>query len=140
MAPASTQLQLKLWRFWRLHRFAVRWTSRLRHQLIFQLHKGHPGIVCMKALGQCYMWWPNLNKDILECVLTCPQCQESTLMPARDHPREWKDPRAPWSRLHIDLVGPLQGQSFLIVADAFSKWVEVVLMHSTTSETVIRAL
>lgn len=46
-----------------------------------------------------------------------------------------------WSWLHIDLAGPVQGQSFfLVVADAFSKWVEVVPMRSTTSDAVIRAL
>lgn len=61
-------------------------------------------------------------------------------MPPREPPREWEEPRAPWSRLHVDLAGPCQGQSFLIVVDSFSKWVEVVLMHSTTADAVIRAL
>lgn len=55
-------------------------------------------------------------------------------------PREWEDPNGPWSCIHIDFVGPFHGQMFLVVADAYSKWVELVLMHSTSSETVIRAL
>lgn len=130
----STQSGCLLWG----HRVVV--PPALRRPLLSQLHQGHPGIVRMKALGQCYMWWPNLDKDISEWVSQCPQCQDSRPMPPREPPREWEEPRAPWSRVHIDLAGPCQGQSFLIVVDSFSKWVEVVLMHSTTADAVIRAL
>lgn len=94
----------------------------------------------MKTLGRCYLWWPLLDRDITEWVSTCSQCQGNMPMPAKDPPGEWEKPGAPLSRLHIDLAGPLQGQSFLVVADAFSKWEEVVPLRSTTSEAVIKAL
>lgn len=61
-------------------------------------------------------------------------------MPPKGKAREWEDPQGPWSRIHIDFVGPFHGQMFLVVADAYSKWVEIKLMHSTSSDAVIRAL
>ncbi len=49
----------------------------------------------------------------------------------------WPIPESPWSRLHIDFAGPINGQHYLILVDAYSKWPEVFHMnHPTSSETV----
>ena len=45
-----------------------------------------------------------------------------------------------WQRIHIDFTGPIMGQMLLIVVDAQSKWVEAILMTSTTSEKTIGVL
>lgn len=49
-------------------------------------------------------------------------------------------PKGPWSRIHIDFAGPPGGQTFLIVVDAYSKWLEVMTMPTTTTDTTIQAL
>ena len=54
------------------------------------------------------------------------------------HPWEW--PERPWSRVHIDHAGPFQGKMFLVVVDAHSKWLEVVIVPSTTSQVTIQKL
>ncbi|KRX81483.1 Uncharacterized protein T06_10520, partial [Trichinella sp. T6] len=64
----------------------------------------HPGIVQMKALARSYVWWPKMDSEIENL---------------------WESPRIPWSRIHVDLAGPIYGNNFLIVVDAFSKWLEV---------------
>ena len=46
----------------------------------------------------------------------------------------------PWQQLHIDFAGPFQGQTWLIIVDSFSKWPEVVPMHSTTATRTIEEL
>lgn len=61
-------------------------------------------------------------------------------MPPASKPRVWEDPRGPRSRLHIDFAGPFLGQVFLIVVDAFSRWVEAILMNSTTATNLIKTL
>lgn len=61
-------------------------------------------------------------------------------MPPREKPNEWEEPQGPWSRLHIDFAGPVQGLMFFVLVDAFSKWVEVIPMHSTSTDAVIKAL
>ena len=47
--------------------------------------------------------------------------------------QSWKWPDQPWSQLHIDHAGPFMGNTFLLVIDAHSKWLEVVMIPSTSS-------
>ena len=46
----------------------------------------------------------------------------------------------PWARLHIDHAGPFQGKLFLVVVDAFSKWMDVSIVPSTSSSATITVL
>ncbi|XP_060546708.1 uncharacterized protein K02A2.6-like [Pantherophis guttatus] len=114
--------------------------SCLRHRVLELLHEGHPGIVRMKSLARSYVWWPHLDQDVTEWVGKCRPCQESPLDPPVAPVREWEKPKGPWGRIHIDFAGPFHGQNFLIIVDAFSKWLEIALMPSITSEAVIKVL
>ncbi|XP_013913085.1 PREDICTED: LOW QUALITY PROTEIN: uncharacterized protein LOC106542012 [Thamnophis sirtalis] len=129
-----------------LHGGCLIWGDRvvipatLRPQVLPLLHKDHPGIVHMKALAHSYVWWPLLDAEIAAYVGRCTTCQLSRPNPPAGPAREWEAPRGPWSRLHVDFAGPFHGQNFLIVVDAYSRWVELVLMASTTAESTVRAL
>ncbi|XP_054828347.1 uncharacterized protein K02A2.6-like [Eublepharis macularius] len=114
--------------------------SKLRQQVLEALHNGHPGIVHMKAMARSYVWWPGMDRAIEEWVRTCQPCQETCPAPAQAPVHPWESARAPWSRLHIDFAGPFQGQTFLIVVDSYSKWLEVVPVSTMTTAVVIRAL
>ena len=46
----------------------------------------------------------------------------------------------PWSRIHIDFMGPLFGKSYLVIVDAHSKWPEVFEMSTTTTSKTIDVL
>uniref|UniRef100_A0A1X7UB29 Integrase zinc-binding domain-containing protein n=1 Tax=Amphimedon queenslandica TaxID=400682 RepID=A0A1X7UB29_AMPQE len=37
---------------------------QLQKLVLEEIHQRHPGIVRMKALALCYIWWPTLNADI----------------------------------------------------------------------------
>jgi hypothetical protein len=47
---------------------------------------------------------------------------------------------APWTRLHIGYVGPVNGKMILVIVDATSKWPEIFSLTSTTSTATINAL
>ena len=50
-------------------------------------------------------------------------------------------PRGPWQDLAVDLLGPLpSGDSVLVVVDYFSRFYEIGVMQSTTSEKIIERL
>ena len=122
------------------------WGSRVvvprpgREALVEELHGGHPGVVRMKALARSYMWWPGISKDLEQRVHSCPQCQQSRNAPppAPLHPWEW--PREPWACLHLDFAGPFQGRMFLVLVDAYTKWLEVLPMSSTTTAATVEKL
>lgn len=94
----------------------------------------------MKALGHSSVWWPKLDEAISEWVGRCETCQASRAAPPMVPARKWEKPQGPWSRLHLDFTGPIQGTTILVVVDAFSKWIEIVPMLSTTMEATIRDL
>ena len=59
----------------------------------------------------------------------------------RDSPlNPWEWPETPRSRIHIDHAGPFMGQLFLIVFDAYSKWIEVCPTSSTVATATIEKL
>ncbi|XP_058038083.1 uncharacterized protein K02A2.6-like [Ahaetulla prasina] len=112
----------------------------LRRRILACLHDAHPGIVRMKALGHSYVWWPGMDQEIEAWVTRCPQCQTSRPALAAAPVRNWELPKTPWARVHVDFAGPFLGQTFLILVDAYSKWVDIVLTPSPTAGAVIRAL
>uniref|UniRef100_A0A1Y1NHT7 RNA-directed DNA polymerase n=1 Tax=Photinus pyralis TaxID=7054 RepID=A0A1Y1NHT7_PHOPY len=111
-----------------------------RAQVLHMLHETHPGIVRMKMLARSHVWWPNMDVEIEHAVKICNICQENQRAPpkAAIHPWEWAT--EPWSRLHIDFAGPFQGHQLLIVVDAYSKWLEVELVPTTSSSAAIQVL
>ena len=81
-----------------------------------------------------------MDTEIENRVKSCHACQENLNSPAKAplHPREW--PERAWSHVHIDYAGPFEGSMFLIVINAYSKWMDVVLIRHATSQTTIDKL
>ena len=113
--------------------------NSLRIRLLRELHEEHQGIVAMKAIARSYMWWPRLNDDIEAQAQSCQICQTVRTGPpvAPLHPWNW--PTRVWQRLHIDFAEK-DGNNFLVVIDSHSKWLEVKLMTSITSQRTIPVL
>ena len=88
------------------------------------------------------MWWPGIDKKIEEVVKGCLPCQSNRNMQTTFNifTFVWNWPSQPWRRLHLDFLGPFLGATFLIVVDAYSKWLEVIPMSSTMAERTITEL
>ena len=54
------------------------------------------------------------------------------------HP--WEFPGRPWSRLHIDYAGPVQGKMILVIVDSYSKWNEAHVVTTATATATINKL
>lgn len=111
-----------------------------RKPILVELHETHPGIVRMKALARSYVWWPGMDNDLEKTVYNCPECQETQKKPKGVYMHPWEYPQHPWRRLHIDCAGPFLGKTFLIVVDAYSKWIEAIAVNNATSATTIEKL
>ena len=108
--------------------------------MIEELHETTPGVVKIKSLAHSYVRWSNMNADLEAKVRSCEQCQSSHTPPAVAplHPWEW--PMRPWSRLHLNYALPFHGKMFLVLVDAYSKWIEVFPVQSATSILTIEKL
>lgn len=112
----------------------------MQNRILKQLHQAHPGIVRMKALARSWVYWPDIDGHIEALVRTCQRCASAAKAPIKSCLSSWPVPDKPWSRVHMDYAGPFQGQNYLIVIDALTKWPEIELMPSTTARATIKTL
>ena len=94
----------------------------------------------MKTIARSYFWWPGMAKQIESMAQNCQNCVENRNNPPKIPLQVWKWPNNPWERIHIDYMGPIFGKYFLIVLDAHSKWLEVILTNKITAHMTIDIL
>ena len=114
--------------------------EKLQPVISVELHRGHPGVVRIRAHARSRMWWPSIDKHIKDMAKTCTDCQDTHHAPPNAPLHPWAWPEHPWQRLHADFAGPVASKMLWVVVDAHSKWPEVVIMPSTTSSRMIIAL
>ena len=115
--------------------------SKLKTQVLVVAHEGHPGIVSVKQRLRSKVWWPDIDRHAERFCKTCHGCQLVS-HPASPEPiKPTLLPRGSWQDLAVDLLGPLpSGDSVLVVVDYFSRFYEIGVMRSTTSEKIIERL
>ena len=104
--------------------------------LLQLLHSSHSGVVKMKALARSYIWWPGLDSQIESLSKQCFQCEQNAKEPTRVPMTPWLYPQAPWSRIHLDYAGPIEGKMILIAVDVYSKWIATAVVKSATYTTI----
>ena len=107
--------------------------SKLQPRTLALAHEGHLGVVGTKQNLRTRVWWPGMDK--------ADGCQ----LVARPDPPEpiWSTALrdGPWKDLAVDLMGPLpSGHSLLVIVDYYSRFYEVEVMQSTTTEKIIDRL
>lgn len=94
----------------------------LRKRFLRDLHKSHFGIAKMKTLVRSLYWWLGIDKAIEEMARNCDICNSLQNDPPKVKPHEWEAAEASFDIVHIDYIGPFMNAYFLVVVDAFSKW------------------
>lgn len=112
----------------------------LQPKLLSQLHEGHPGITRMTQLARQYVYWPSIDAQIKDYVRCCQRCVETAKAPGKHTLESWPLAAAPWERVHIDYAGPVDGWWYLVIVDAYSKWLEVFQMNTTTTFVTLESL
>ncbi|XP_069358815.1 uncharacterized protein [Maniola hyperantus] len=106
-----------------------------RDKVLKELHDSHMGIVKTKALARSYVWFPGIDEALEAMCRACEVCAAVADAPPAHAPHMWPWPSRPWTRLHIDCLGPIAGVTYMVVVDSSSKWIEVVKMGSITAKT-----
>ncbi|XP_045452661.1 uncharacterized protein K02A2.6-like [Melitaea cinxia] len=112
--------------------------AALRSVVLKQLHASHMGIVKTKGIARSYVWWPNIDVDVETVCRQCETCAAEAQAPPRAPPSPWTYDLRPWSRIHLDFLGPLGGKTFLILIDSSSKWLEIFEMPRMNATSVIK--
>ena len=121
------------------HRLVV--PAALRKQVLQLAHEGHQGMVRTKQRLRSKVWWPGVDKDVEHVVKACHACQVVSTGSPPDPVTPSKLPAGPWQDINVDLCGPFPtGESLLVLTDRYSRWVEVEVLRSTTSSSIIARL
>ncbi|GFV97944.1 uncharacterized protein K02A2.6 [Trichonephila clavipes] len=94
----------------------------------------------MKAIARSYCYWQGIDASITNFVQNCSACIATRNEPARINRHPWEWPNGPWQRIHVDYAGPFMEKIFFVVSDAYSKWIEVILMKNITANFTIHHL
>jgi hypothetical protein len=110
--------------------------SSLHYNVLELLHSGHPGETRMKLLARSFVWWPDLDRMVGEHVRSCNTCQATRNKEVVVR-SAWPTTRRRMERLHADHA-VFNGITYLIIYDAFSKWLEIYCVESTNFITTAR--
>lgn len=71
--------------------------------------------------------WPKNDKDIKDKVNFCTLRQENAKPPEKTTLCPWGVENEPWTRIHANLGGPIDGRTYLVIVDAYFKQPEIIL-------------
>ncbi|XP_048484533.1 uncharacterized protein K02A2.6-like [Plutella xylostella] len=120
------------------HRLVV--PEKCREKVLNMIHEPHMGVVKSKAIARSYVWWAGVDEAVERVCRACAVCAAQADAPPRVPHSPWPWPARPWTRLHLDFMGPIFGKTYLIVVDSTSKWIEVFPVPSTAANWTIDKL
>lgn len=113
---------------------------KFRKLILRTLHKSHLGTTAMKMLARSFVYWPNIDDDIVDTARTCSRCAENAKLPVKTLLQSWPQALRPMERIHTDIAGPIEGKWYLISVDSFSMYPDVHECDNITSFTCIEKL
>ena len=111
----------------------------MRADMLKLIHKSHLGMVKCKQRARKVMYWPNMNCDIEKTVRDCNHCAEYQNQQPAEPLKPTMTPDLPFSMVGCDLFD-FESKQYLVIVDYYSKYIDAIQLHSTTTTAVINAL
>ena len=108
----------------------------MQPEMLKIIHSSHLGIEKCKHRARDIMYWPGMTTQnegfVSSCGVCSTYCKSNTKEPLLPH----SIPSRPWSQVGSDLFD-LHGKQYLILVDYHSGFIEIDLLHGTTSNQII---
>lgn len=108
----------------------------LRKEILLKLHEGHIGIDKTKHRAREIFYWPGMSQDIENFIKQCKICEKFCRRNCKETIIPYEIPSRPWERLGTDIF-TYSNQSYLVIIDAYSNWLEVVPIKDKSTLEVI---
>lgn len=110
-----------------------------KFKMLKLLHSSHFGMEKTKKRAREILYWPNITKDIETMISKCSVCLKHCNKNAKEPMKLRQLPSRPWQFIASDIF-EFQGNSYLVVIDYYSKYIEASLLKNKTSRKVIKKL
>ena len=110
-----------------------------RPEILNRIHDGHQGITKSLERARLGVWWPGLTADVKRIVSVCEHCQTARPTQRKEPLLPTPLPQGPWQRVGADLC-QFKGMDYLVMADYYSRWIEVLRLYKTTAKAVINKM
>lgn len=111
--------------------------ASLRAYMLNLLHEAHFGIEKTKARARQMVYWSRINNDIENLISKCIVCERFKSSNVKEPLIPHKIPILPFNKIGTDICD-FNGQSFLIIQDYFSKWLEIIPIKNKNATTLIK--
>lgn len=111
----------------------------MRRHMLGLVHRSHLGIAKCKQRAREIMYWPSMNADIEEAIKNCSSCADVQRQQLKQPLRSSPLPDFPFQRVSTDIF-EFQNSSYLIMVDAYSRFILVDELRNLQSATVINTM
>ena len=107
--------------------------------MLQKLHEGHIGMDKVKTRARQIFYWPHMNLVIENFTKKCKICEKYARRNIKEPLKPYKLPDRPWQRISADIFS-YAGHIYLVVYDAYSNWLELVILKNKSANEVILKL
>lgn len=113
--------------------------KEMRSYMLKKIHYAHFGKEKCKALARKSIFWIGMSKQIDDLVNNCDVCKSYQRENTKEPMLKKEIPNEAWEILSSDIFF-LLGEQYLIIVDAYSKYIEISRLPDQTTESVIKIL
>jgi transposase InsO family protein len=111
----------------------------MRADVLTAIHRGHLGLNKSRGRAKLSVWWPGLSNDLEQLIWSCEFCNINRPTQRSEPLKTTQLPSFPRERTGADLC-ELQGKSYLVVMDYFSRYLEIDYLDNITNNHVVGKL
>lgn len=108
-----------------------------RNEYLDRIHAGHQGVTKSQLRAKDSIYWPNMMSDIERKINDCGVCLQNARSVRKEPMLSHELPSQPWEILSSDLF-ELDGHSYILIADHYSKMPFVRGLKSTSCSEVVK--
>ena len=111
----------------------------LRPTVKEKLHAAHLGYDSMMRRVRSTVYWPGIQHEVQQLADECEACQNRKPSNQKETLQQHDEGSAPWEKIGIDFFD-IKGNSYLVIVDYYSNFIEVEFLRTTTSSQTIKKL
>lgn len=111
----------------------------MRKEILSKLHESHFGVEKTKSRARQVVYWPGMSHEIENLILNCSICAKYRANNIKEPLIPHEIPTMPFIKVACDLLD-FENESYLVLSDYLSKWIELVKIKNKTACEVISKL